>query len=42
MIGGDLEEVFSFGRYELNVRQDPQRQKTHRHRFHEMMIFEEG
>lgn len=34
--------LFSFGRFEENVRQDPKRQRTHRHGFHELMIFEEG
>jgi AraC-like DNA-binding protein len=34
--------IFSYGRYEANVRDDPKRLGTHRHVFHELMIFESG
>lgn len=38
----DRSGIFSLGRYEVNVRQDPERRRTHRHGFHELMIFDAG
>jgi len=34
--------VFSIGRFEENIRIDPRRMETHRHGFHELMMFESG
>lgn len=33
---------FSLGRFEENMRADPRRAETHRHTFHELMVFESG